>query len=267
MPFDQTMTRRHDPLDLALHRIYATYGDTCSIIRKAKTLDKFGEDPDLDAADGFRPVHNLGTDPALPTTNAIDEIVSSAADTQVVSIEGHTISGTDLTFVTQDVTLTGTTPASLGTPLARVTRMYIKGGGVAAGNIDISEGGVTAHARIAIGDVQTQKAWTAISSQDYYIITEYGAGYLARNANVEVQMRFEYRPLVDTDGTAITSPNWRPLTRDFILTASEGRAQFDRTIDPIIVPRNADVRMVADTNTDNTAITASFGGYLASIVS
>lgn len=96
----------------AVNEIESTYGDRVSIELKEKSLIKFGRNEDVGTTE--ETVWLVGGDETYPTTNAIDTIVSTdAGDDQQVIIEGHTISGNDLTFVTQTATLNGTTNVSL----------------------------------------------------------------------------------------------------------------------------------------------------------
>lgn len=110
----------------AINLIYSTYGDRVSVDAKRKDLVKFGRNPAADTS--AQTVWNQGGNETYVSTNAIDSISSSStSDTGTVSIEGHTISGSDLTFVVQSKTLTGQTKATLDTPLARCTRVYNTG--------------------------------------------------------------------------------------------------------------------------------------------
>lgn len=127
----------HPPIRQALNEIYDQYGVWASVDRKRKSLGKFGRTLNADS-NVETTVAQLGTvgspesNETFVTTNAIDGVVSAGAsgtDNQVLTIEGHTIDGSgNLTFVVQNVTLTGQTKATLATPLARATRAYVKDG-------------------------------------------------------------------------------------------------------------------------------------------
>jgi len=232
--------------------IFDTYGDTVSIWDKAKTLSKFGKNSDLDT--GTREtIWETGGDETLKTANDIDVIVSSnAGDTQSVVIEGHTISGTDLTFVVQTLTLNGTTNVSLTTPLARVTRAYNNGSTDFAGTITVKDNGSTTHLTIngADGQNQSRKCQTSLSQFDYYIVTGLSGGVIG---SVSATVTFEFQ--VKEIGKV-----WRTIREFNSSTYTE-----EKLTTPIIVKPNSDVRMVGLSGTNNTKAIASFSGYLASI--
>ena len=232
--------------------IFDTYGDTVSIWDKAKTLSKFGKNSDLDT--GTREtIWETGGDETLKTANDIDVIVSSnAGDTQSVVIEGHTISGTDLTFVVQTLTLNGTTNVSLTTPLARVTRAYNNGSTDFAGTITVKDNGSTTHLTIngADGQNQSRKCQTSLSQFDYYIVTGLSGGVIG---SVSATVTFEFQ--VKEIGKV-----WRTMREFNSSTYTE-----EKLTTPIIVKPNSDVRMVGLSGTNNTKAIASFSGYLASI--
>ena len=114
----------HDPLTMAEQIIYDTFGDQVSIVNKAKTLRKFGRNAAVGGT--FETVWRTGGDETYATDNTIDSVSSSDdGDTQAIHVEGHTISNGLLTFVAQEVTLTGQTPATLTTPLARPLKVVL----------------------------------------------------------------------------------------------------------------------------------------------
>lgn len=245
--------------------IYNTYGVTASVERKSKILDKFGENRDLDTG-AARTVWNLGVgggaNETLQTSNTITHIVGGSGDTHTVIVEGHYLDASgNLIFHIQSKTLTATTPVALDQALARCARMYVPEGGVPTGPIDATIGsGGTAVVRIAAGDVQTQKCATSLSYRDYWVILNFGSASLA-STSAEITFRLEFRPLFSPAGVAYTNPNWRPLTRDWLL-GDGGRAQFPQEI-PIIVPANSDVRITSTTTASNAFVTAHIDGYLA----
>lgn len=257
------------PFDLAMaeQEIYATYGDRVSIWDKRKSLLKFGTNEDIDS--GVQEmIWSQGGFETYATTNSIDAASSSSvSDTQTIRIEGHTVVGTGVnqqfTFVVQDVTLTGQTPVALATPLARVSRMINLGSTEFVGDVYIHEGAAvtggvpddlaTSHmvVRGSIGHNQSRKAATTISNVDYLIIEQVSAG-VERGAAAAADIVLELR----TPGT-VFAPK-----AEFTVTQG-GR---DRRIYPyLIVPKNADIRMAATTNTANCVVTGSFEGFLAKV--
>ena len=116
--------------------ILSTYGDIVSVSKKAKSLRKFGQNREL--ANGVKElISEQGGMEILPSSNLINEVVSTdASDTQEIKIEGHTLNGSDFTFVIQTVTLTGTTPVSI-VPMARASRIFNNGTTNFAGDVSV----------------------------------------------------------------------------------------------------------------------------------
>lgn len=59
------------------------YGRTVSVERKNKVLDKFGQNLDLDAADGAAVVSTLGVNETLQTSNAITHITDTTGRAEI----------------------------------------------------------------------------------------------------------------------------------------------------------------------------------------
>lgn len=255
----------------AEQRILSDFGDQVSVFEKAKSLLKFGKNIDIDT--GTRETVWTGPDAneTYVTTNIIDTISSSSAsDTQNVVIEGHTVTGTgtnaQFTFVVQTATLNGQNKVVLSTPLARVSRAYDASTTPFAGDIYIYEddtitGGVPntsskVHMNIlgASGDTQSFKCATTFSNTDYFLCTG-GWASINRSVTAVVDFRFEVRQVGGV---------FRPVSA-ISLTSDSGYA--DIFFNPyVIIPKNADVRVTAETGTNNTIVDASFQGYLAGIV-
>lgn len=252
-----TLAEPHEPVippyevTYAIQQIFSDDAVTVSVQEKAKSLIKFGENLDIDAGVS-ETVWATGGNETYQTTNAIDTIVSdNAGDTQDVIIEGHTISGSDLTFSSQTATLNGTTNVTLSTPLARVTRLENNDSTDFAGTVTVFENGGTTHLT-SIGN-GSQKCSTSLSSVDYWIITQ--LTFSVRRSNTakvdfELQIKKSGKTFLtkfggeasDTTGTIVV--------------------KFDQ---PIIAPPNSDVRMIATSNAANTEVEASIHGYLAII--
>lgn len=234
-----------------IRQISSDYGDTVSVYEKAKSLVKFGSNPLL-AAGVEESVWSTGGTETYQTTNAINRVVSTdAGDTQEVVIEGHTISGSDFTFVTQTITLTGTTAVTLATPLARANRMYNNGSTDFAGSITVYVNGGTTHLT-ALGDNnQSLKCATTISSVDYWIVTGFDLGVKRSNTAV-----VDFKLQVRESGKVFR-------TQYFTSQANGGSYfSFDQ---PIIIKPNSDVRVQVTSNAASTAVSASIHGYLAII--
>lgn len=271
-------------VDNAEREILKTYGDKVSVTAKDKSLRKFGRHPGVTTS--FTTIQEFQGSEANETfvsTNLIDSISSSSASDngKTFTIEGQTIDGNgNLTFVVQNATLDGSdgrTKVTLTTPLARATRIYVTNSGVfnspqavPVGTIYVYDdtGGVTngvpntaAATKIVIvaGESQSEKCATSISSQDYWIITEYSAAIArAGGSAAKVQIRMEYRQ-VDVGGV------WRPVGRDIVIDTDQNGV-FVSDNPNVIIPKNCDWRMRARTDANTADIQAEARGYLALIV-
>lgn len=271
-----THTRRpvkHPALTAAANEIAATDNVEIDVVRKSKTLLKFGRHPSLGTTRALIWSHgpDHGTETLLASNGITSIISSSAADTgKTVRIEYHTISGNNLTFGVQTATLNGQTAVTLPTACARISRMNNSGTTNIAGNVYTYEGGATTagvpndltkvHARIRGADTpslqQTEKAATSISANDYWIITQ-ATGHLLGSNTARVRLTLERKS---------TTGVWLP-TGITIGLGNNGNTQAGGIIDPpIIIPANHDVRMMGTSSAASTNVAAYFNGYLATIV-
>jgi hypothetical protein len=161
-------------LAYAQEQIFDTYGDAVSIIKKKKPLRKFGTNAVVGTSRATVMTLPTGlTDETLLTEDTALSVVSSSTSdtTQTVTlVEGHTSSGTDLTFAvaTPGTALNGRNIVSLGLSRTRLTRArlslpavgdiyFYEGGAVTAG---VPDDLTTVHMMIPAGEIQTQKAST-----------------------------------------------------------------------------------------------------------
>lgn len=248
----------------ALAQIKSDYGKTAVV--KPKALLKFGRTTNAD--DGVKTTvatfQGSEVNETFVTTNAIDRVVSdSASDGETITIEGHTISGGELTFATQNITLTAQTAVTLTTPLARATRAYNTDSTELAGNVyvfennTVSAGGVPSdatktHLMIAAGQQQSEKCATTISKDDFWIITDV-FGSVNRGNSANVDMALEVR---ESGGV------FRPKVKWTIRSTGQNAVLLPIT-PHLIAPSNSDVRVVATSDTANTTVDAWINGYLA----
>ena len=263
--------------------ILSTYGDTVSVAAKAKNLGKFGRNITVGTA--FETVGELqGTtaNETFATTNSIDSIVSdnTGNNDTVLTLEGHTIDGSgNLTFSTQDVTLaaTATTPVTLGTPIARANRLYVKNTGTfnspepdIVGNVYVYDATVATGVTAGVPDVaaatklmlvaenQSQKAAVSTSSTEYWILTAFTVGVgSGGGAAARVRARVETRDVFN-------GGVWRPLGSDNVVDLDQNAVRLE--FSPyLIVPKNHDVRVRALVNANTADVYAEVEGYLASV--
>lgn len=250
--------------------VYRTYGDAVSIAEKGKTLTKFGSVQTLGTS--LQTVATLGSGElheTYATTNAIDTVSSSSSsDTSVtLRVEGHTVSDGVFEFVVQDVALNGQSKVTLSTPLARCSRAYNVSGAALDGAVYVYQngditGGVPdtasdVHLVIEDGVDQSEKCATTISDSDYWFITRINVA-VNRKASAITDLNVQVR---NKDGVF---RNQFPIA---VSTSGSNALEVLMDDDPIIVPRNADVRVVAAASTgSNIKVSAEIRGPLASIV-
>jgi hypothetical protein len=203
----------------------------------------------------------------LAATNLIDTISSSsAADTQLVRIEGHTISGSNLTFVVQTATLNGRNKVVLTTPLARAAIVRNAGSTDFAGDIYVyEESAITngvpnvaakVHLKSTVtqGDNESDKCAASISSVDYWFLTTMQFAVLKKAAAFA-----EFSLQIKTSGGVY-------ITEE-TFSASNSSGTISVSFDPIIiVPPNADVRVTCIADAASTDVMADLSGVLATVV-
>lgn len=252
----------------AIDEVSSSYSDTVSVKQKKKSLHKWGENLQVGTSRATVMTLKSGvTDETLLSSNGITSFSSdSGSDTtqNLALVEGHTISGSNLTFSvsTPASSLTGTTNASLPVNLARITRARLSA--PAVGNIYFHEGNSTSgvspdaetHLIIPAGEIQSQKASTAISQSDYWFISRLSIGILEKTGSY-IKARIEIKPVA-------SGQDWYPLTTWFVATDSSGTVVKD--FSPYkIVPKNYDVRVSALANTGSVKVVAGLDGFLASV--
>ena len=245
--------------------IASTYGDTISYEAKNKDLLKFGRNKLVQTTKST--IMTLPTGISNEThvsTNIINSVIStSAADTQTVTIEGHTISAGVFTFVAQNITLTGQTVVGLTTALARVSRVFNTGSTDLAGTVSVTQtdtytAGVPdtaalVHLQIEAGLNNSEKAATTVSNTDYWIVTGFYSDCLEKVATYGI-IHFEVR----TAGGVF-------INKVDISTSDTTRGEHE--FKPyLIIPKNADVRLRASASANNKDFSGGMQGILASVI-
>jgi len=252
----------------ALDEIKGTYGDTASVTAKRKSLQKFGHHALLGSS--------VETIALLPnahetylTSNLITTISSSStSDTDEVKMEGHTMDGNgNLTFVVQTATLLGRNQVTLTTPLARISRLYNNTttgtdlvGSLSVYEDDTDTAGVPdtdalVHLQTDVGHNQSEKCATSLSSTDYWIVTSASAMIQKKTSGT-----------VDMDIEIMRSGNVFRKVAGMVATTT-GSSMTEVTFSPpLIVPPNADIRVVGVAAGSSTEVSAALHGYLAKVV-
>lgn len=251
--------------------ILKTYGDVVSFSDKGKDLLKFGRNPNVGTSKVT--IWYTGQDQANETyvadnVNSIDTISSSDAnDTEVVSIEGHTMTGGNRTFVVQTATLNGQNKVVLTTPLNRCTRVSHadQSSTDLVGEIYVYEDtAITAgkptdttkiHLTVPAGENQSQKASTSISSTDYWVVSSFKASFLQKSGANVAEMRIEVRKVGGV---------FKPRTEAIAVKTGESK---EITFEPyLIVPKNSDVRLTAVASASGQSISGEVNGFLAKVI-
>lgn len=255
----------------AIQKVYADYGDKVSVSAKRKDLRKWGENANVGTAGAaIMTLPSSETQETLIGTNGITHISSdNAGDTMDIDFyEGHTVAGSNLTFKNEqtDTTINGQSSVALPTALCRATRARLSA--PAAGNIYFHENGTLSsgvptdpteiHMIIPAGEMQTQKASTAVSSQDYWFITGATASVLEKTASW-AQVRIEIKHFQDT--------YFVPVTQWIGVSDASGTVNIIGENDPIlIIPKNYDVRLFAKSNTAGIYVAGGMQGPLAKVI-
>lgn len=251
----------------AIRNILGDFGDVVSVAQKNKKLVKFGQNNALGTTQQLVWLYaaSQGIE-SLPTSgNPIDTLSSSnAGDAQDVIVEGHTLSGSELTFVSQAATLNGQSKVTLSTPLYRATRLFNDDNTNFAGTVycyqdQTISGGVPTvpsevHVTANTGN-QSLKAATSVSNLDYWILTNMIAS-VDRQASRSVDFALQVRHFGKVFRTQI------PIS----VNSGVGTVQVE--FDPcIVIPKNADMRILATSSGTATGVRTVVSGYLAGIVS
>lgn len=258
-------------IDDAVNTIYRTYGDKVSLNDKGKSLLKFGRNPSVGTTRctiWYTGQDELNETYVADNVNSIDTISSSSAsDTEIVKVEGHTMSGNNLTFVVQTATLNGQNKVTLSTPLNRITRIAhnddsatnLVGEIYGYEDTAISGGKPTdtskIHITVPAGHNQSQKASTSISSTDYWIVSEVTAGYIQKSGSNIAELQVEVRSV-----GGVFKPATAPIS---IKTGDSKEIIFEPYI---IIPKNSDVRLTVEASAGSQNISGEVNGFLAKII-
>lgn len=260
-PIDNTDSR----ILAAINEVQKNDSVAISVASKGKSLLKFGRNKVVGTGGATLQEFLAGeTDETYLAGNLITHFASSsAADTVSGVIEGHTISGGQLTFVTQTFTVAGQTKTALATPLARATRAYVTGATDLAGvlyfstDVTYTAGVPASDAHLIVdgagGHNQSEKCSTSLSATDYWLVTSIYANVLKKTAayaDIELQAR--------TIGNV-----FRTRTTFSASNVAGGRIDFDPLM---IIPANSDVRLRAIADGANTDVSGGIEGHLAAVI-
>lgn len=251
----------------AEREIYRSFGEQVSVDKKAKSLIKFGKSRAL-PVDSLETVWTVGGHETYVPADTITHISSSSpSDNQEIMIECHTVEGTGadskFSFLTQTVTLDGQNKVALSVPVARVSQIYNNNGTELQGRVAVYEdtaivGGIPTdaskiHIDIPAGLQSSFKGATTFSDKDYYILTGgFGSVSIKQDAAADFYLEVREAGKVFRQVAAISASSGGP---------------WNVELDPaVIIPKNADVRITAETSTNNAVVYGVFKGYLAKVI-
>ena len=251
----------------AISNIYSQYGHKVSIDERASNLVVLGKNASVATTETGSTLMNLPAGVNHETFvagNTIDTISSSSAsDAEQLTIYGHTVSGGNLTYVSQTATLNGQNKVVLATPLYRVSKMFNSNGTPLVGIIYCYEDtaitagapddGTKVHCMITAGRQQSFKGATSLASNEYWIITSVTFTCLGGSA-------------ATGDGfLEIREPGKQFITYD-ILGAGSGNSHVEILNPCIIVKPNCDVRVIGVRTGTGVTLATTLHGYLAKII-
>jgi hypothetical protein len=248
----------------AEREIEQQFGEKVSIDRKAKSLIKFGKSAPLNTA-SLQTVWTVGGNETYVDDNLIDSISSSNVnDTQEVFLECHTVDENgNFTFLTQTVSLNGQTRVALPVPVARVSMAYNNNGTEIQGRVAVYENtaltdGIPTdttkiHIDIPLGLQESFKAATTFSNTDYFILTG-GFGSVSSKQAGAADFYLELR-------------EQGKVFRQVAAISATSSGPWEVKLDPaVVIPKNADVRVRAETEDNNLVVFTVFQGYLAKVL-
>lgn len=265
-------------LKLTEQQILDTYGINVSVEEKSKTLIKFGRHTSIGTSREtvWQQVGSVLSED-YQTSNTIDTVITGdAAFTGAVKIEGHTLDNGLLTFTVQTVNLNGRTPVTLPTPLARCTRIQYADGtaGLAANQtiyvcqsdtytLGVPDTDSKVHCVLTHFYGQSQKAATAISNTDFWIVTGiYGSTTTFSGNNVVRLVDLELR----TRKVGVIN---NPFATKLEISAgnrASSQAVLDLSSTPVIIPNNSDVELTMTATDPGVEVAAGIYGYLAKVI-
>jgi hypothetical protein len=240
------------------------FGQKVSIDRKAKSLIKFGKSAPLETG-SLQTIWTVGGNETYVSANTIDSISSSSTlDTQEIYLECHTVDESgNFTFLSQIVALNGQNRVALPVPVARVSLAYNNNGTNIAGRVTVYENtsltnGVPAdvtkiHIDIPLGLQESFKAATTFSNSDYFILTG-GFGSVSSKSSGAADFYLEIR-------------EQGKVFRQVAAISGSAAGPWEIKLDPaVVLPKNSDVRVRAETDDNNLVVFTVFQGYLAKIL-
>jgi hypothetical protein len=230
-----------------------------------RNLRKFGMNPAVTSSSS-QEMWPIGTAKVLPTAAGALAVASDSAEddeneatppgTGAFSIR---VEGLDANYeeISEDIALTGTTPAASTASFLRVNRAYcttVGSNGVNVGNITISIGG-NAQAYIEANEGQTHQTHYTVPAGHTWVVTGYFMQVGRMAGAVDLHILGQIRLYDETSNDNYQS--WRTISDIYLWNGADW--MNDGTATPI--PAKSDVRQVIDTDA-TTQASAVISGYL-----
>ena len=250
---------------LAIKQVKEAYDESVSCDTIAKSYIKFGQNESAGGSSAVT-VMTLGSGQIQEdyvSANSITHFASSSTSEGSMVVEGHTISGTDFTPVTQTVTLAGQTKTALTTPLARVHRIYNDSTAVWLSNVyvarnvtftnGIPQDSSAIHIVGIASEGQSLKAAMTSASTEFFFITDVYADVNAGFTTTQVDMRVRMR---------LAGKTFRTQHEMTINSDSQPHIKFE--FKPyLIIPNNSDIELTANSTSVGVSVSGGFSAIFA----
>lgn len=185
-----------------------------------------------------------------------DENEATPPGTGVWSIR---VEGLDGNFdeISEDIVMTGTTPATGTLSFFRVNRAYViecGSGGINAGNISISVGG-NLQAYIEANQGQTHQTHYTVPRNKVLLVTKYAIGVGRMSGSTDLNILAQIRLRDETKNG--NYQGWRSISDIWLWNGGNHANHSSATV----LPSKTDVRQVIDSDT-TTQAHGIFGGFL-----
>ena len=210
-------------------------------IPEMSLVDKFGLNPSITT--GPEDIWEGGGVYTYDSNADVVSLASSnAADNQVINVQG--LDGTGV-FVSQDITLNGTTRVALTTPLWRVFRMQNQGSTDIAGNVFCYTGTGTVP---SIGDPEVRAIITNGSNQTLMALYTIPSGKVGFMLGGEVGINLSGSVFA---GTQFARPDFKSRTdggvfktkKSVTLISQASSNYIDKRVVPMVAPALTDVKL------------------------
>lgn len=220
--------------------------------------NKFGENPDIDAADGFLTVWERKSRYPFPTVANVKLISSDNVQdtTQTIKIYGLD-SNWDLSV--QTATLNGQTPDTLDTPLIRVFRMENTGATALSGNAYIYPDTATISAGVPTLTSNIKAQITNGNNQTLMSVLSVPRNYTAYLYNYHFALSKATASTVSICRLRVAPFGEASKIKEVTAISSAGTSiDYHNYTAPVVIPEKSDIELTANASANNTGVAGSF---------